>query len=170
MKEVVMTTWIGKGSDEKVLVTGMTKHFMFHILWISILRFVCFNFFSASFYIAFVSDYTYKKNHTTFFISPLLDQICLLYLLPCLAVALILGGAGDGPCWVSSVWLPFSVVCSWEDSCVLPFYYYYYYVTWSERGGFSERGSWVDGCGERGEAMLCLIHLHDWSCGGVWLF
>jgi hypothetical protein len=29
------------------MITGMTKHFMFHILWISILRFLYFNFFSA---------------------------------------------------------------------------------------------------------------------------
>jgi hypothetical protein len=29
------------------VITGMTNHFMFHILWISILRFLYFNFFSA---------------------------------------------------------------------------------------------------------------------------
>jgi hypothetical protein len=27
------------------MITGMKKHFMFHILWISILRFLYFNFF-----------------------------------------------------------------------------------------------------------------------------
>jgi hypothetical protein len=34
----------------------MTNHFMFHILWISIIRFLYFNFFSASFCITFLSD------------------------------------------------------------------------------------------------------------------
>jgi hypothetical protein len=38
------------------MITGMTKHFMFHILWISILRFLYFNFFSAYFCIIFLSD------------------------------------------------------------------------------------------------------------------
>jgi hypothetical protein len=38
------------------MITGMTKHFMFHILWISVLRFLYFNFFSASFFIIFLSD------------------------------------------------------------------------------------------------------------------
>jgi hypothetical protein len=38
------------------MITGMTKHFMFHILWISILRFLYFNFLSASFCITFLSD------------------------------------------------------------------------------------------------------------------
>jgi hypothetical protein len=38
------------------MITGMIKHFMFHILWIYILRFLYFNFFSASFYITFLSD------------------------------------------------------------------------------------------------------------------
>jgi hypothetical protein len=37
------------------VITGMTKHFMFHILWISILRFLYFNFFSASFCITFLA-------------------------------------------------------------------------------------------------------------------
>jgi hypothetical protein len=38
------------------MITGrpMTKHFMFHILWISILRFLYFNFFSASFIIIII--------------------------------------------------------------------------------------------------------------------
>jgi hypothetical protein len=35
-------------------IIGMTKHFMFHIRWISILKF--FLFFSDSFYITFLSD------------------------------------------------------------------------------------------------------------------
>jgi hypothetical protein len=35
---------------------GMTKHFMFHIHWISILKFLYFNFFSDSSYITFLSD------------------------------------------------------------------------------------------------------------------
>jgi hypothetical protein len=38
------------------MITGMTKHFMFHILWISILRFLYFNFFSATFCIIFLSN------------------------------------------------------------------------------------------------------------------
>jgi Ca2+/Na+ antiporter len=38
------------------MITGMAKHFMFHILRISILRFLYFNFFSAYFCITFLSD------------------------------------------------------------------------------------------------------------------
>jgi hypothetical protein len=38
------------------MITGMTKYFMFHIFWISILRFLYFNFFLASFCITFLSD------------------------------------------------------------------------------------------------------------------
>jgi hypothetical protein len=38
------------------MITGMTKHFMFHILWIYILKFLYFNFFSDSFRITFLSD------------------------------------------------------------------------------------------------------------------
>jgi hypothetical protein len=38
------------------MLTGMTKHFMFHILWISILIFLYFNLFSASFYITLLFD------------------------------------------------------------------------------------------------------------------
>jgi hypothetical protein len=38
------------------MITGTTKHFMFHILWISILRSLYFNFFSACFCIRFLSD------------------------------------------------------------------------------------------------------------------
>jgi hypothetical protein len=36
------------------MITGMTKHFMFHILWISILKFLYFNFFLDSFFIRFL--------------------------------------------------------------------------------------------------------------------
>jgi hypothetical protein len=39
------------------MITGMTKHFMFHIRWIYILKFLYFNFFSDSFCIIFLSDY-----------------------------------------------------------------------------------------------------------------
>jgi hypothetical protein len=39
------------------MITGITKHFMFHILWISILRFLYFNFFSASFCIKYYYYY-----------------------------------------------------------------------------------------------------------------
>jgi hypothetical protein len=38
------------------MITDMIKHFMFHIRWISILKFLCFNFFSDSFCITFLSD------------------------------------------------------------------------------------------------------------------
>jgi hypothetical protein len=38
------------------MITGITKHFMFHIHWISILKFLYFNFFSDSFCITFLSD------------------------------------------------------------------------------------------------------------------
>jgi hypothetical protein len=38
------------------MITGMTKHFMFHIRWIYILKFLYFNFFSDSFCITFLSD------------------------------------------------------------------------------------------------------------------
>jgi hypothetical protein len=37
-------------------ITGVTKHFMFHIRWISVLKFLYFNFFSDSFCITFLSD------------------------------------------------------------------------------------------------------------------
>jgi hypothetical protein len=37
------------------MIAGMTKHFMFHIRWISILKFLYFNFFSDS-CITFLSD------------------------------------------------------------------------------------------------------------------
>jgi hypothetical protein len=38
------------------MIIGMTKHFMFHIYLISILRCLYFNFFSASFCIIFLSE------------------------------------------------------------------------------------------------------------------
>jgi hypothetical protein len=38
------------------MITGMTKHFMFHIRWISILKFLYFNLFSDSYCITFLSD------------------------------------------------------------------------------------------------------------------
>jgi hypothetical protein len=38
------------------MMTGMTKHFIFHIRWISILRFLYINSFSASFCTTFLSD------------------------------------------------------------------------------------------------------------------
>jgi hypothetical protein len=38
------------------MIIGMTKHFMFHIRWISILKFLYFNLFSDSFCITFLSD------------------------------------------------------------------------------------------------------------------
>jgi hypothetical protein len=37
------------------MITGMTIHFMFHIRWISILKFLYFNFFSDSFCTTFLS-------------------------------------------------------------------------------------------------------------------
>jgi len=39
------------------VITGMTKRFIFHIRWISILRFSYFNFSRAIFCITFLSDY-----------------------------------------------------------------------------------------------------------------
>jgi hypothetical protein len=36
------------------MTTAITKHFLFHILWISIFRFLYFNFFSASFCIIII--------------------------------------------------------------------------------------------------------------------
>jgi hypothetical protein len=42
--------------SEAPMITGVTKHFMFHIRWISILKFLYFNFFLDSFSIAFLSD------------------------------------------------------------------------------------------------------------------
>jgi hypothetical protein len=38
------------------MITGMTKYFMFHIRWISMLKFLYFHFFSGSFCITFLSD------------------------------------------------------------------------------------------------------------------
>jgi hypothetical protein len=38
------------------MINGVTKHFMFRIRWISILKFLYFNFFSDSFCITFLSD------------------------------------------------------------------------------------------------------------------
>jgi hypothetical protein len=40
------------------VITVMTKHFMFNIRWIYILKFLYFNFFSDSFCITFLSDGT----------------------------------------------------------------------------------------------------------------
>jgi hypothetical protein len=58
--------------------TGMTKHFMFHILWISVLICLYFNFFSASFCITFLSDVLLHQSISRF--CPcfwLLCQACL---------------------------------------------------------------------------------------------
>jgi hypothetical protein len=38
------------------MIINTTKHFIFHIRWISALRFLYFNLFSAPFYITFLSD------------------------------------------------------------------------------------------------------------------
>jgi hypothetical protein len=38
------------------MIIGVTKHFMFHIRWISILKFFYFNFLSDSFCITFLFD------------------------------------------------------------------------------------------------------------------
>jgi hypothetical protein len=38
------------------MITGMTRHFIFNICWISILRFLYFNFSSVSFCIKFLPD------------------------------------------------------------------------------------------------------------------
>jgi hypothetical protein len=61
------------------MITGMAKHFMFHILWISILRFLYFNFFSSSFCITFLSDgiATSINKQVLSFLFWLLCQACL---------------------------------------------------------------------------------------------
>jgi hypothetical protein len=39
-----------------VVTDSMIKHFIFHICWISVLKFLCFNFLPASFCITFRSE------------------------------------------------------------------------------------------------------------------
>jgi hypothetical protein len=38
------------------MAAGITKHFMFHIRWISIHKFLCFNLFSASLHVTLLPD------------------------------------------------------------------------------------------------------------------
>jgi len=58
----------------------------------------------------------YVKHHNTSFISSQFHRIRLFNFFPFSCPTLMLGGLWDGPCWVSSVWLPFSSVLS-EDLC-----------------------------------------------------
>jgi hypothetical protein len=74
------------------MIIGMTKHFMFHIRWISILKFLYFHLFSKPFHITFLSDGISKQilsflfliimsglfERTYQFVS--LDSTVLLYL------------------------------------------------------------------------------------------
>jgi hypothetical protein len=62
------------------ITTAMTKHFMFHFSWISVLRFLYFNLFSASYCITFLNDgiATSLNKHflsslflTTYYVRPL---------------------------------------------------------------------------------------------------
>jgi hypothetical protein len=67
---------------------GMMKHFIFHIRWIPTITFLYFNFFSASFYITFLSDgiATSINNQILpdlFLIMPgLLTRTCLYPFIP----------------------------------------------------------------------------------------
>jgi len=56
------------------------------------------------------------KHHRTSFISSWFHRIRLFNSIPFSCPTPMLGGLWDGPCWVSSVWLPFSSVLS-EDLC-----------------------------------------------------
>jgi hypothetical protein len=66
------------------MIAGMTKLFMFHILWISILRFLHFNFFSASFCITFLNDgiaTSIDKQVLSFLFLTIMSLLLLLLLL-----------------------------------------------------------------------------------------
>jgi hypothetical protein len=82
------------------MITGMTKHFMFHIRWISIVKLLYFNFFLDSFCITFLSDgistYISKKIVYLFVFNyyvgpifqnlpislyPLIPQYCYIFIL-----------------------------------------------------------------------------------------
>jgi len=56
------------------------------------------------------------KHHNTSFIFSRLHRIRLFNFFPFSCPNPMLGGLWDGPCWVSSVWFPFSSVLS-EDLC-----------------------------------------------------
>jgi hypothetical protein len=51
------------------MITGMKKHFLFHIRRVSVLRFLYFNFFTVSFYIAFLSDVMLCLSVSKFYLS-----------------------------------------------------------------------------------------------------
>jgi hypothetical protein len=83
------------------MITGMTKHFMFHILWISILRFLYFNFFSASLLLLFILHHSPVWLMSTWCIKHLKITIlkvttgawsnCVLCIEFCLAKAWVTG-------------------------------------------------------------------------------
>jgi hypothetical protein len=58
----------------------------------------------------------YMKHHNTSFISPWLHRMHLLHSFPFSSLNPILGEIWDGPCWVSSLWVPFPSVLL-EDLC-----------------------------------------------------
>jgi hypothetical protein len=77
------------------MITGMTKHFMFHIRWISVLKFLYFNLFSDSFCITILSDSivtSFSKQILSFLfliimlglhisLYPLIPQYCYIFML-----------------------------------------------------------------------------------------
>jgi hypothetical protein len=66
-----------------LMITGMTKHFMFHIHWISILKRLYFNFFSDAFCIKFLSDgiaTSISKQILSLLLLLLLCFVCFLML------------------------------------------------------------------------------------------
>jgi hypothetical protein len=58
------------------MTTGMTEHFMLHIRWISMHKFVYFNFFSASLCVTFLSDGTDTSISVQIFSLLFLIIIC----------------------------------------------------------------------------------------------
>ena len=79
------------------------------------------------------------KHHNTSFISSRLHRIRMFNFFPFSCPTPTLGGLWDGPCWVSSVWLPLSSVLS-EDlcsfllpSCVLSCFLIVIAVSWVAR-------------------------------------
>jgi hypothetical protein len=54
----------------------------------------------------------YVKHHNTSFITSWPHWIRLFNFFPIYCPTLMLGGLWDGPCWISSVWLPLASVLS----------------------------------------------------------
>jgi hypothetical protein len=61
------------------VITGMTKHFMFHIFWISVLRFLYFNLFSASFCIIIFFFYFFLLLFWNSILSSLVCSKCKVH-------------------------------------------------------------------------------------------